>query len=146
MTNTIEPPLRLEATFFEDVHVTPNRYFQESEEGFEDLTFEVELGEHPENDHVFRVSVRVACSKSDDANDNRQYFFDVKASGVVELSGSLMENAEMVLRLTVAPMVYSSIREMLLGLTSRSGNGPYMLPAVNPRAAFGWVPPNKDDE
>ncbi len=135
MTANIKPPLQLEATFFEDVHISSSSNFDDEQPQTEKLRFELDLGMHPENELICKVDLRVYTANDD--GENQQYEIDVKASAVVSLDESIAEKGEEVLRFSIGPIVYSSIREMVQIVTSRCGFGGYMLPAVNPKIAFG---------
>jgi len=100
-----------------------------------DVVTEVTLGVPDDENDPHQFVVKLGVSSNTDANASIPYRFAVQMEGIFEIEhdGTMEERTRLVV-INGASMLFGSIREQSLTLTSRHKHGPLLLPSLDFRS------------
>ena len=93
------------------------------------LTTKVHHAQNKANIRDWRVGLHISCQP--DGRGNCPYLIEMELLGFFEVSPAIKEEHIKTLVMANAPaLLYGAAREMVLQITGRGPNGPFMLPAA----------------
>jgi preprotein translocase subunit SecB len=109
------------------IHATPAESF-----GTGDIQVQRHIYQDPDQPKrwVVLLIVELVGEEGEDAKAP-PYTGKIIARGVYEMHESFQGDAERLIRINGASMLYGAIREMIATFTSRSANGPVTLPSIS---------------
>jgi preprotein translocase subunit SecB len=120
-------PISVHAQDFWDVSIQAST---ESEHGYGDILVEREVQPIPDREHCWGVYLEIKLNAVE-GEKPPPYTGRIIARGVYEVHPEYPYDAERLIRITGASMLYGAAREMVSTLTARGPNGMLTLPSVS---------------
>jgi preprotein translocase subunit SecB len=124
-------PMQLENHFFTKVMVEANPAYQpEKDEELLEVVTEVQIGQHKDNPHKWRVILNLRTESTDEMK--MPYKIDLECVGLFKVAPEIKEKKmPFLVRANGAAILYSSAREFLLLVTGRGPWDGFYLPTTN---------------
>lgn len=127
----MKPPLRLESLAYDGIRLDARRDFQAEADEQGEIQVTLDVGQNKKDERLWRVALTVRVGQREEAAAPK-YELEITAVGVVRVDPEFpVDNMRKLVQINGASIVYTSLREFVMMLTSRGPWGSLMLPTTS---------------